>query len=119
MDRAPLDALLAMRERNRFLRGMSVWVGFRQTAVAYERDARSAGRARSTRCGAMLRFALRRASRRSRSCPLQLATLLGFALALAALLGLPLTIVARYSDIYERGVPSTICSSCCCSAASS
>ena len=33
MDRAPLDALLSMPERNRFLRGMTVWVGFTQTAV--------------------------------------------------------------------------------------
>ena len=44
MDRAPLDALLSMPERNRFLRGMTVWVGFTQTAVAYKRDARTGGR---------------------------------------------------------------------------
>jgi len=33
MDRRALQALLAMPERNRFLRGMTVWVGFTQTAV--------------------------------------------------------------------------------------
>jgi polyisoprenyl-phosphate glycosyltransferase len=43
MDRRALDALLAMRERNRYLRGMTVWVGFTQAAVTYERDARYAG----------------------------------------------------------------------------
>ena len=43
MDRRPLAAMLAMPERNRFLRGMSVWVGFTQTAVTFEREARSAG----------------------------------------------------------------------------
>ena len=43
MDRAPLDALLSMPERNRFLRGMTVWVGFTQTAVTYQRDARAGG----------------------------------------------------------------------------
>src|ERR671920_1927116 len=43
MDRAPLDALLSMPERNRFLRGMTVWVGFTQTAVAYRRAARAGG----------------------------------------------------------------------------
>src|SRR5947199_1348067 len=35
-----LDALLAMRERSRFLRGMTVWVGYRQAAVPYRRDPR-------------------------------------------------------------------------------
>ena len=44
MDRAPLDALLSMPERNRFLRGMTVWVGFTQTAVPYR--ARGAHRRR-------------------------------------------------------------------------
>ncbi len=40
LDRRALDALGTMRERNRFLRGMTVWVGFTQTAVAYDRDPR-------------------------------------------------------------------------------
>src|SRR3954471_16805405 len=43
MDRRALDALLAMRERSRFLRGMTVWVGFMQTTVTYTRDSRRAG----------------------------------------------------------------------------
>ena len=55
MDRRALDALLAMPERNRFLRGMSVWIGFTQTAVAFEREARAAGRTKYT-FGRMLRF---------------------------------------------------------------
>ena len=40
-DRAPLDALLRMRERSRFLRGMSSWVGFRRDVVEYDRAART------------------------------------------------------------------------------
>src|SRR5207244_7073212 len=40
--------------------------------------------------------------------PLQLATLLGFACSIIAFLCVPLTIVARYANIYERGVPTTI-----------
>ena len=48
MDRAPLDALLSMPERNRFLRGMTVWVGFTQTAVTYRREARAGGRTKFT-----------------------------------------------------------------------
>ena len=33
MDRKVVDALKSMREKHRFMRGMSVWVGFRQTGV--------------------------------------------------------------------------------------
>src|SRR3954449_10034604 len=43
MDRRALDALLAMPERNRFLRGMTVWIGFTQTAVPFVRQERHAG----------------------------------------------------------------------------
>ena len=48
LDRRALDALGSMRERNRFLRGMTVWVGFTQTAVAYDRDPRYAGETKFT-----------------------------------------------------------------------
>lgn len=41
--RRALEALLAMPERSRFLRGMSTWIGFRQVGVPYTRDARYAG----------------------------------------------------------------------------
>jgi dolichol-phosphate mannosyltransferase len=43
LDRQVVDVLKTMRERHRFLRGMSVWVGFRQTGVPYQRAARFAG----------------------------------------------------------------------------
>jgi glycosyltransferase involved in cell wall biosynthesis len=43
MDRQVVDALLRMPERDRFLRGMVSWVGFRQIAVPYKREARFAG----------------------------------------------------------------------------
>ena len=38
-----VDVLNQMREHHRFLRGMSVWVGFKQTGVKYKRAARYAG----------------------------------------------------------------------------
>ena len=44
MDRRVVDQLNALPERNRFLRGLRSWVGFRQTGVEYERQARYAGR---------------------------------------------------------------------------
>jgi len=43
VDRKALDAFLLMRERNRYVRGMFSWVGFRQTAVPYARASRAAG----------------------------------------------------------------------------
>lgn len=43
MDRMVVDALGAMPERDRYLRGMVSWVGFRQIAVMYKREPRFAG----------------------------------------------------------------------------
>lgn len=43
MDRQVVDALLHMPERDRFLRGMVSWVGFRQVAIPYQREPRFAG----------------------------------------------------------------------------
>ena len=106
MDRRPLDALLAMPERNRFLRGMTVWVGYTQTAVTFEREARTAGRTKYS-LGRMVRFSFDAITSFSHR-PLQFATLLGFAFSALAFLAIPLTVVARYTNIYERGVPSVI-----------
>ena len=106
MDRAPLDALLSMPERNRFLRGMTVWVGFTQTAVTYRREARAGGQTKFTPAR-MLRFAFDAITSFSHA-PLQAATLLGFVFSILAFLAIPLTVVARYTDIYTRGVPTTI-----------
>lgn len=43
MSRQVLDALLAMPEQQRFIRGMVAWIGFRQVALEYRRDKRFAG----------------------------------------------------------------------------
>jgi glycosyltransferase involved in cell wall biosynthesis len=43
MDRKVADAFRRMPERSRFIRGMIAWLGFRQTPLEYERDARFAG----------------------------------------------------------------------------
>lgn len=43
LDRKALDAYLAMREHDRYVRGMVSWVGFNQIGVAYNRDERRAG----------------------------------------------------------------------------
>ncbi len=44
MDRRVVDLLVSMPERNRFVRGMRSWMGFKQIGLAYERHARYAGR---------------------------------------------------------------------------
>ena len=43
IDRTALNVINNMRERNRFLRGMGAWVGFKQIGVDYKRHARHAG----------------------------------------------------------------------------
>lgn len=43
LSRKALDALNAMPEQHRYMRGLASWIGFRQTTVSYSRDARHAG----------------------------------------------------------------------------
>jgi dolichol-phosphate mannosyltransferase len=57
MDRKVVDELLTMRERNRFVRGMVSWVGFRQEKVEYVRQERFAGETKYP-FSKMLRFAV-------------------------------------------------------------
>lgn len=106
MDRRALDALLAMPERNRFLRGMTVWIGFSQIAVPFVRQERHAGVTKYP-LRKMLRFSFDAITSFS-SRPLQWATFLGFFFSIVAFLAIPLTVVARYANIFERGVPTTI-----------
>ena len=76
LDRQALDALRSLRERNRFLRGMTAWVGFRQATVDYDRDPRVSGETKFP-LRKMLRFAADGVASFSHF-PLQLATILGF-----------------------------------------
>jgi polyisoprenyl-phosphate glycosyltransferase len=101
LDRAPLDALLSMRERNRFLRGMTVWVGYTQTAVPYERDARYAGETKYT-LRRMVGFSLDAISSFSHR-PLQLATFLGFVCAALAFVLIPVVVGLRVAGSYLPG----------------
>jgi dolichol-phosphate mannosyltransferase len=56
MSRAAVNAMHQMPEHNRFLRGMSSWIGFKQTAIYYQRDKRYSGKTKFTVIK-MLRFA--------------------------------------------------------------
>ena len=106
MDRRALEALLAMPERSRFLRGMTVWIGFTQTAVPYQRQARVAGETKFS-LSRMLRFSFDAISSFS-YFPLQLATVLGFLISGLAFLAIPLTVVARLQGIFVPGISSTL-----------
>src|ERR1700722_9278342 len=107
LDRRALDALLSMRERNRFLRGMTVWVGFTQAAVPYRRAPRYAGETKYT-LTKMLRFSLDAISSFSPR-PLQLATLFGFLISTLAFVAIPVVIVLRILGSYLPGFsPLTI-----------
>jgi dolichol-phosphate mannosyltransferase len=107
LDRRALDALLSLRERNRFLRGMTVWIGFTQTAVPYERGPRMAGETKYT-ARRMLRFSLDAISSFS-LVPLQIATLLGFLFSLAALLMVPVVVVLRLAGETIPGFATVLC----------
>jgi polyisoprenyl-phosphate glycosyltransferase len=104
LDRAPLDALLSMRERNRFLRGMTGWVGYTQTRVPYKRDPRHAGETKYT-LRRMVTFSLDAISSFSHR-PLQLATLLGFLFAGIAFIGIPVVVALRLAGSYIPGFGS-------------
>jgi polyisoprenyl-phosphate glycosyltransferase len=106
MDRRALDVLLKLPERNRFLRGMTMWIGFTQTAVAYKRDPRHAGETKYT-WRRMLRFSFDAITSFSH-LPLQLATVLGFACAALAFLLIPLVVIAKVYDQFALGVPSIL-----------
>lgn len=93
MDRRVVDALLAMPERDRFVRGMVSWLGFSQIAVPYHRAARTAGATKFS-FFKMLRFAMDGIFSFS-IVPLRLATWTGFAASGIAILGIALAVVER------------------------
>lgn len=99
LDRHALAALLSMRERNRYLRGMTVWVGFTQTAIEYRRDARYAGETKFS-FGKMLRFALDAIASFSH-VPLQMATIAGFVFAALAFLGIPVAVILKFTEAFN------------------
>jgi len=77
-----LAALRELRERHRFMKGLFGWVGFNQTAIAYHRDPRVAGRSKFN-FWRLWNFALEGITSFS-TAPLRIATYLGVATALLA-----------------------------------
>ncbi len=98
MDRKVVNALKQMREQKRFMRGLSVWVGFKQTGVTYKREARKAGETKYP-LRKMIRFALDGITAFS-YLPLQLATYLGFLIAGLSVIGMLVAIILRLSNVH-------------------
>lgn len=106
LGRAALQSLRAMPERARFLRGLTVWVGFNQASVPYRRDPRFAG---ETRYGwrTLLRISVDAVSSFSHA-PLQLAGVLGLIVSFLAFLGIPYVIGAQLLGYYVEGVSTLL-----------
>jgi polyisoprenyl-phosphate glycosyltransferase len=93
MDRKVVNVLNRMREHHRFIRGMSVWVGFKQIGVNYRRAARYAGTTKYP-LKKMLRFASDAITGFS-FLPLQLATYMGFFAAGISIIAIPVVAAIR------------------------
>jgi glycosyltransferase involved in cell wall biosynthesis len=93
MDRKVVDVLNSLPERGRYLRGLRAWIGFRQTAVPFEREPRFAGKVKYT-FRKSFSLALTGVVSFSR-VPLRVATYLGLIVALFALVMIGVVIYWR------------------------
>ena len=99
MSRPVVLTLRALREQHRFVRGMVAWVGFKQTAVTYERPARFAGETKYP-LSKMLRFAVDGITSFS-TVPLRTAIWLGVLAGVVSMLG---GVWAVYEKLFGTGV---------------
>lgn len=102
IDRRAADALRLMRERHRMIRAMNSWVGFRQTALPYEREKRFAGVSKYP-LRKMILLALDGVVSFS-VVPLRVVTLVGVCLFLLSLLGIVYALISRLmTDMWVPG----------------
>lgn len=102
MDRQVVSVLNTMPERNRYIRGLRAWSGFRQTAVKFERDPRFAGEVKYT-FRKSFSLALNSLIAFSR-VPLRLSTYLGL---LSAGVALVMALLVLYWRLHEPNSPVT------------
>jgi polyisoprenyl-phosphate glycosyltransferase len=98
IDRRVVDAVKAMPEHHRYLRGMFAWVGYDQAGVHYARDARHAGRTKFP-MRKMLGFATDGIVSFS-TVPLRLTLVLGFLVSLAAFVLAIFAVLAKVTGAY-------------------
>ncbi len=108
MDERVVAVMRGMREHHRFMRGLSVWVGFKQAGVPYRRDARKAGVTKYP-LKKMLRFALDAITSFS-YLPLQLATYSGFVIAGMSVVAILIAIILRITGNGIAGQATTLVS---------
>ncbi len=84
MDRRVVDALRTLPERQRFMKGLFAWVGFRSTVVEFQRESRAAGNSKFS-FWKLWNFALEGITSFS-TMPLRIWTYIGFGIAMAAFL---------------------------------
>ncbi len=108
MDRQVVDLLNSMPERNRYIRGLRAWVGFRQTAVEFVRPARHAGTVKYT-FRRSLGLALNGIISLSKA-PLRVATYFGFLVSLSSFLLAVFYFLQRLRghEAFVKGWASTI-----------
>ena len=93
MDRKVVSVMNQMREKHRFLRGMSSWVGFKQVGIPYKRKARFSGKTKYP-FNKMLKLALNAITSFS-YFPLQMATYIGFIAAGLSVIAIPIVALLR------------------------
>jgi dolichol-phosphate mannosyltransferase len=101
MSRRATDQLKQLREKDRFVRGLVTWIGFRQTGVPYHRDKRYAGETKYT-YSKMIKFALDGITSFS-TVPLKLATWLGYGASAVAFLYMLSVFVQKAIGITVEG----------------
>jgi dolichol-phosphate mannosyltransferase len=106
MSRRVIDALRQTRERHRFIRGLVSWVGFNQTGVEYDRDARFSGETKYP-FSKMLKFAIDGITAFS-EIPLRFASYLGFITSTFAFLYAVVILILKFTGYNEPGYTSTI-----------
>jgi polyisoprenyl-phosphate glycosyltransferase len=108
IDRKVADVLRQMREHNRFIRGMTSWVGFKQTGVSYVRSAREWGETKYP-LRKMVRFALDGITSFS-YFPLQIMIYVAGTLGTLALMVIPIIAVLRvfFGGTFFEGQATTI-----------
>ncbi len=98
IDRRVVDALKAMPEHRRYLRGMFAWVGYDQVGVHYARDARHAGRTKFP-MRRMVAFAADGIVSFS-TVPLRMTLMLGFLMSAAALVLAGFAVLSKVTGAY-------------------
>ena len=93
IDKKVVQVMEQMREKHRFLRGMSAWVGFKQIGVKYKRKPRYAGETKYP-LNKMIKLALNAITSFS-YFPLQVATFIGFIAAGLSVLAIPIVAILR------------------------